>query len=322
LDRRGLDAVRSALRRYEADCILVYDVDRLTRNLAQSLVLREEFSRLKIELHVVRRGKTEDTAEGRLHANIEGVLGEYEREKIRDRNRINKYAKAASKHVGNAPAYGYRKIGKGKDSRLVIYEPEAKVVKLIYWWYTKGDGKNLPLPIRAICKRLAQRGIKTSKGNVEWAGSVIRGMLGREIYTGLVVFGKTRYIEGEDKKKREVKQPRKEWVTFECPELQIIDKRIFESASERMQRNREISKRNTRHDYLLRGHIRCGLCGRAMAGGSSHQIKGDYRYYFYRCVKADDGHCNCNTIVCHVVDDKVWGWLSGMLSDKKVWMPV
>jgi site-specific DNA recombinase len=166
LDRRGLDAVRSALRRYEADCILVYDVDRLTRNLAQSLVLREEFSRLKIELHVVRRGKTEDTAEGRLHANIEGVLGEYEREKIRDRNRINKYAKAASKHVGNAPAYGYRKIGKGKDSRLVIYEPEAKVVKLIYRWYTKGDGENLPLPIRAICKRLAQRGIKTSTGTL------------------------------------------------------------------------------------------------------------------------------------------------------------
>jgi site-specific DNA recombinase len=318
LGRKGLDAARAALRRHEADCIIVHDADRLTRNLAHSLVLREEFSRLKIELHVVKRGKTEDTAEGRLRSNMESVIAEYEREKTRDRSRINKYAKAEVKHVGNAPAYGYRKLGKGKDSRLVIYEPEARVVRLIYRWYIKGDGKSLPLSIRAICKRLAQKGIKTSKGNIAWGGSVIRGMLAREIYIGLVVFGKTRYIEGEDKKKREIKQPPEEWVSFECPELAIIDKRTLEAAKVRMQRNREIAKRNTRHDYLLRGHIRCGLCGRAMAGGSSHQIRGDYRYYFYRCVKADDGYCNCNTIVCHVVDDKVWSWLSGMLSDEKV----
>lgn len=318
LGRKGLDVARAALRRHEADCIIVHDADRLTRKLAHSLILREEFSRLKVELHVVKRGVTEDTSEGRLRANMEGVIAEYERERTRDRSRINKYAKAEVKHVGNVPAFGYRKIGIGKDSKLVIYEPEAKIVKLVYQWYTKGDGKSLPLSINAICKRLDQRGIKTSKGNVEWAGSVIRGMLSREIYIGLVVFGKTRYIEGEDKKKREVKQPPVEWVMFECPELAIIDKRTFEAARARVQRNREIAKRNTRHNYLLRGHIKCGLCGRAMAGGSSHRIKGDYRYYFYRCAKADDGQCKCNTIVCHAVDDKVWGWLSGMLSDERV----
>jgi DNA invertase Pin-like site-specific DNA recombinase len=48
---------------HEAEAMIVYSSDRLTRKLAHKLIIREELQRAGIELHYVRRGKSEDTAE-------------------------------------------------------------------------------------------------------------------------------------------------------------------------------------------------------------------------------------------------------------------
>ncbi len=67
-------------------------------------------------------------------------------------------------------------------------------------------------------------------GNREWTPATIRGMLGREIYTGLVVFGKTRYTLCDDNKKRKLLAPREDWTVVECPELAIISTKTFDQA--------------------------------------------------------------------------------------------
>ena len=113
LDRQGLDRVRSMIEQHDIDAVVVYASDRLTRNLAHSLILREEWQRAGIELHTVARGKSENSAEGRLTENVEAVIAEYEREKIRERSRRGRVAKAAAgKWVGNSrPPFGYKRIG-------------------------------------------------------------------------------------------------------------------------------------------------------------------------------------------------------------------
>ena len=78
LDRPELESAREMLERNEADAFVVYTSDRLTRNLAHSIILREEFQAAGIELHTVSRGISENTAEGRLTENVEAVIAEYE----------------------------------------------------------------------------------------------------------------------------------------------------------------------------------------------------------------------------------------------------
>lgn len=77
LDRPGLSQVRDMIAKDEVDAIIVFASDRLTRNLAHSLILREEFFRAHVEIHYVSRGKLEDNPEDRMTENIQGVFNEY-----------------------------------------------------------------------------------------------------------------------------------------------------------------------------------------------------------------------------------------------------
>ncbi|NJM40352.1 MAG: recombinase family protein [Anaerolineae bacterium] len=85
LDRPKFALVREMIRLGKVDVLIVYCADRLTRNLAHSLILRDEFERAGVERHYAMRGRAENTPENRMLENIEGVFAEYEREKIRER---------------------------------------------------------------------------------------------------------------------------------------------------------------------------------------------------------------------------------------------
>jgi site-specific DNA recombinase len=58
LDRPGLTGARQWLRTGRADCIICLDSDRLTREPAHYMLLRDEFNSLGVELHYAKRGKS------------------------------------------------------------------------------------------------------------------------------------------------------------------------------------------------------------------------------------------------------------------------
>jgi site-specific DNA recombinase len=162
LDRPGLDRARAMLEAGEAEAIIVYSPDRLTRNLAHSLILREGFQRAGVELHSCNRGKSENTAESRMTENIEAVFGDYWREKIIESSKRGRRAKAASgKWVGGGPPpYGYRKVGKGRETHLEIDPIEAAIVRRIYSLYL-GSPDRTPLSGTKIAELLHSEGVAT-----------------------------------------------------------------------------------------------------------------------------------------------------------------
>jgi site-specific DNA recombinase len=141
LDRPGLDQVRAMMDRREVDAVIVLASDRWTRKLAHSLILREEMMTAGIELHYVNRGKSENTPEGELMDNIEGVFNQYWREKIIEGGRRGKNAKAKQNKMimAGSPPFGYAKEGHGRDAKLVINEQEAQVVRDMFKWYVFGE---------------------------------------------------------------------------------------------------------------------------------------------------------------------------------------
>jgi len=288
LDRPGLDQVRGLIDRREVEAVIIYTSDRLSRNLAHSLLLREEWQRAGIELHYVSRGKSEDTPEGRMMENIEAVIAEYEREKIKERTRRGKLQKAMSgKWVGNgSPPYGYRRDDKGN---LAIDELEAEIVRRIFALYIGTDDK--PIPLKTLAVRLTSEGVPSPKRGRGWYKSTIKTILDNPAYTGRF---------------------RSMGHLIDMPDLALIDRTAFKAAQTRRAKNRALASRNRKREYLLSGLIRCS-CHRTMCGNAY----GEYSYYVCGA-QSDTKHittCRETKVPSQVVDTVVWRWLYHLLKD-------
>ncbi|NTW00768.1 MAG: recombinase family protein, partial [Oscillochloris sp.] len=66
LDRPGLNKIRELIRIGSVDALVVYCSDRLSRSLAHSLLLRDEFKAAGIAIHFVTKGESQHTPEGNL----------------------------------------------------------------------------------------------------------------------------------------------------------------------------------------------------------------------------------------------------------------
>lgn len=296
LDRPGLDQARSMLKAGEADAIVVYSPDRFTRNLAHSLILREELQRVGVELHYCNRGKSEDTAEGRMTENIEAVFGDYWREKIMEASKRGRRAKAAAGNwVGEGhPPFGYRKVGKGRDSKLEIDPTESAIVIRIFSLYLGTRGL-APMGTVKIAERLQAEGVPTTgRGQANkkgWWGATVREIIKRRAYMGeFSYWGKT----------------------ISLPHLAIIDSETWDRAQAQSVANTRFAKRNCKHEYLLRGRLTCTCEGR-MSGRTGNQHKAQpYPHYFCHRKYKEKHIYNCREryISATSADDVVWSWLS------------
>jgi len=309
LDRPGLDCIRDMAEAGEIDTLVVYEMDRLSRKVAHQLILEEEFAKAGVQVHYVL-GDYEDTDEGRLMKTIRAAIGEYERGKIRERANRGKRQKARSGKVlvFARPPYGYRQ----EDGMLVPYEPEARVVRLIFNWYVKEH-----LPIRTIVRKLNDLGAPTAgdrrdsggivkrQGYGRWGRSTVSKILNNETYAG----GHYQKWRREGKKKR--RRPREEWIDVQVPP--IIDRAMWEAAQERRRLNKEQARRNRKHRYLLCGKGICGLCGARMYSYPSHGR------LFYRCSRKRGEvlgeRCNAPSFSAKHVDNAVWNYVRSLLLD-------
>jgi site-specific DNA recombinase len=178
----------------ELDVLAVRELDRLSRNLAKQLVVEEELSRHDVQVEYVLEDYA-NTPEGRLNKHIRATIAEYEREKIAERmvrGRRNK-VKAGNVTVSGRPPYGYIQGENNGKQTLVIHEPEARVVRMIFSWYAYGEGQSGPLGIRSIAHKLTNlkiptyaqaRGTYCQRDSAPWNESVISRMVRNPTYHG------------------------------------------------------------------------------------------------------------------------------------------
>ena len=83
-DRAGLNRIREAIRRREVDAVVVYAIDRLSRDQNHRAVVFAEAEYHDVHLEFVTE-KLDDTPEGRLLASVSSYVAAIEREKIRER---------------------------------------------------------------------------------------------------------------------------------------------------------------------------------------------------------------------------------------------
>lgn len=308
------------LTRRDAEAVIARRVNRLSRDVVDLMVTARQWLRAGVEIHIAQHGRKVER-EDDIVFMFEGWQGTQERKDIVERATEALYNKARSGRVvgtGNAP-YGYR-YGKGC---LIIVEEEAKVVRLIFIWYTEGDERGKPLPLHAISRRLSELKIPTPvesgrkgarvRGAGIWNDSTVRGILMNETYCGVWRYGKTKSAGRQGNVTRS-KQGVENQVAVAVPA--IIDRETWERAQERRAYNKRMAQRNCRHDYLLRGMIRCG-CGKAMVGDT---VRGPYSYYcctshYHYYAGIEQVACSEKPVRCDAADEAAWNYILGLLKD-------
>lgn len=303
LNRPGLDRLREMINRREADAVICYSVDRLTRNPGHAWELAETWHRAGIELHFCNRGQTEDTPEGTMTYGFESLFAYYYRAKTLEATKRGKLAKAkAGKWVGSGyPPYGYRREGKGETARLVIDEQEAKIVKRIFSMYVGCDGFPA-VPFKAIARQLTEEGIKSPERNMKskgWYPGTLKNVLTRRAYLGEFKY------DGH---------------VISLPELAIITPEVWNAAQARRDKNKVLCKRNQKRDYLLSGYFLCA-CGRTMAG-NTQKPKAPKSFVYYRCTgQTVYGHlteCREKSLRAELAEALIWEKLKANLDPDRI----
>lgn len=328
LERPGLDRLRDKALAGDVTKVYILSPDRLSRKSAHQVLLIEEMKRLGVIFSFVNR-KIGDTPEDQMLLQIQGVIAEYEREKILERSRRGKLYAARSGKVnvlGGAPyGYFYQKATEIKDASYMIHPEEAPVVREAFLLYCQ---KNFS--IGEIAKYFTNKSYLTRTGKTFWERSVIWGMLRNPAYKGLAAFRKTKRVQRNKKTKLALdsknplrgelsssrERPKEEWIYITVPV--IIDEKIFDFAQQKLKDNIKFSPRNNKkHNYLLSGLLRCKTCGYAIYGKPASNSK--YKRLYYRCA-GQDGHrwvegrvCTGHPVRTEALDDLVWQSIKNLL---------
>ena len=171
---------------------------------------------------------------------------------------------------------GYRLI----DGQLVIYEPEAELVRMIFQNYLSGFSRE------EIAAQITAMGIPTRDGKECWKASAITYILCNEKYAGDVRVQKKYTTETLPFKKKLNHGERDQYFMPDRVPA-IIDRVIFDAVAELMKERRSKITTALRVESIFSKRIRCGECGsvftRAVCRGTVNWVCRTHRKDKHAC---------------------------------------
>jgi site-specific DNA recombinase len=307
-DRPMLDKIRTEVRAGQWDAVVVYAIDRLTRNIAHLMILSEEFERYGTALHIVTE-TLDNTPEGKLLQSVKGYVGEVEREKIRERTMRGRRTKALNGTLSHGRRlYGYTVIG-GKRQ---IEPHEAQVVVSLFDRVKAGES------LREIASSLNARHIPTpaaKPGAVWWANSVA-SILRNPAYAGHSVIFRYKHHEKRVAGRRSVTcsvtDPDK-WVKLpDGTTPAIVNQDDFDKVQAILSSNKTSKRARPKRNFLLRGMVQCAICGRGMSTQMSHD---SYRSYVCTSKQNPTTNCGVKSVNARKAEGMVWEEIERIIKD-------
>jgi site-specific DNA recombinase len=284
------------------DVVVVYKLDRLFRSNRHMYNTLAEWENTGVSLVSVTEPFETSTTMGKAYLGMASTFAEWERNTFMERSRDGVRKSVEKGHYsGGIVAYGYRLNPETK--KLEIQENEAEVVRKMFHMLNE-EG----MSCYKIAPALNALGIPTSyakdgrgiRGKATagiWRPGRVYNMLRNSAYKGEWVYG------------RRSKNTRAKLISGQCPA--IVDEATFQKAQDRLKANCLWADRNCKRTYLLRGLIKCDLCGHAYSGCCNHTTpKGELRYY--RCNRNGNrgnllsSECAAPSIRADIVENLIW----------------
>ena len=317
------------IRNKKIKCVIVYRLDRISRNVTDFCNLKNEFIKYNTDFISVTENFDTSTPMGRAMLMISSVFAQLERDTIAERIRDNMYelAKTGRWLGGNTPlGYKSEKVetlsvdGKRKNLyKLDIVFEEAEIIKLIW---------NKMCELKSLSKLevyLLQKGIKTRNGNNFTRFSLIT-ILKNPVYVvadnkikdffekmnvtiyetdiekcnginGLLAYNKREELMGKTKSYKDIT----EWIIAVGKHQGIIPSQQFIKVWNLIVNNKDKRCRVPRQNTsILSGIIRCKHCGNYMRPRLRNTVTIDNKRTFsYLCVLKEKSRkrlCKCKNI--------------------------
>ena len=317
------------IRNKKIKCVIVYRLDRISRNVTDFCNLKNEFIKYNTDFISVTENFDTSTPMGRAMLMISSVFAQLERDTIAERIRDNMYelAKTGRWLGGNTPlGYKSEKVetlsvdGKRKNLyKLDIVFEEAEIIKLIW---------NKMCELKSLSKLevyLLQKGIKTRNGNNFTRFSLIT-ILKNPVYVvadnkikdffekmnvtiyetdiekcnginGLLAYNKREELIGKTKSYKDIT----EWIIAVGKHQGIIPSQQFIKVWNLIENNKDKRCRVPRQNTsILSGIIRCKHCGNYMRPRLRNTVTIDNKRNFsYLCVLKEKSRkrlCKCKNI--------------------------
>lgn len=284
LNRPGLIRLRQLIAAGDVDCVVVFKVDRLSRNIvdAVELVLGEWLGRCYFKS--AREPIDTSTDLGRVIFGILAMFADFERSQIRERTQSGKTRRIADgKQLHGQPCFGYAPAG--SKGRWVEAPGEAAVVRRIFRLAAEGQSAS------SICRQLNGEGIHTRAGKL-WSLRSLLWVLQNRIYIGEVVYGRTQVQPAQKRtasgKPARIPRPTPvvQTATQAAPPLVTVAE--FEAAGRQLARHRTVRRtcgpRSLASPHLLVGLARCRCGGTLVAKRQGRSVS-------YVCHSARTGRC-------------------------------
>ena len=247
-------------RRRTVDAIVVYKIDRLSRNKNSYFALQVHLRKYGINIMSATEPLDGDSPITRLMEGILASVSEFESDLISQRTSLSMEHARASGRIVHRPPLGYIKMKRKGTHSITVHDSErAPLMKIAF--QMMASGKHTQTDI--LC-HVTDLGLVTLKG-APLSTQSLRRMLENRTYAGWI-----RVSE----EKGYVRSSFEPIVTDEVfKRVQVVLKR---------RRNHKPSRHKQHHpDFPLRGFVKCGKCGLPLtASWSKGKTK---KYPYYRC---------------------------------------
>ena len=158
---------------HQIDLILTKSVSRFARNAKEALNYTRKLKLLGIGVQFEEDGINTLAMADEMLLNTFAAIAQEESESISQNERLSIVKRMErGEYIATNVPYGYRLI----DKKLVVYEPEAKIVRWIFDAYLNG------MSATEIARELTAQGIPTKDNKANWKSNRLTYMLSNERY--------------------------------------------------------------------------------------------------------------------------------------------
>lgn len=273
------------------DCVVVKDLSRFGRDYIEAgRLIQKTFPALNVRFIAITDSfdtLTADDNQKSLILPIKNFVNDsYCRDISQKVKSHQKVKREKGDYIGAFAVYGYRK-SKTNKNQLLVDDYAAGIIKKIFAWRIDG------MSMSVISNRLNQMGILSpmeykksngekmntrfcTSGKAMWSPVAVRRILNNEMYTGVMIQGKTEVVN--HKIKRAVPKPEAEWIRVKEKHEAIVSQEEFENAKKMAKVDCRVCD-GMEVAHLFAGLLFCGDCKEPMIR-RMNRYKGENRVYF------------------------------------------
>lgn len=322
-ERPGFQSMMDAVREGKIEKIVVYKLDRLSRNIGDFANLWTELDHYHVQFASVRESFDTSTPMGKAMVFIILTFAQLERETTALRVRDNYYIRIKSGSWPGGPApYGFDNTKMvdedGKSVPSLHSNDRMEVVKRIFYEYAEPESS-----LGSIAKQLTQEGIQSPKrkGN-SWDNITVARILHNPVYVmadvdvysyyrggGITQFSNT--IEAFDGSRAAHIVGKRDASTRKYTDLKnhvlsltnfagTIPSDIWLKCQYKLEHNRQIKNAGKGKYSWISGYIKCAGCGYGV------QVKKSYKKLILSCIGRTHYHV-CDVEKFHITYKEIEG---------------